>query len=71
MKLQAINLRHQKTLERAYKASRRYAEAVNLDKSDRVCEAAFSRYQELIDDLPRRELRVLQRFHFEKHGYGA
>lgn len=69
--LTAINPKHQGTLAKAYKAARKYHEAVNVDENGKRQENAYYRFLELYDELPKREQAVLQAFHKAEHGYEA
>lgn len=69
--LTAVNPKYQRALNKAYEAARKYHEAVNVDDNGKRQEREWHKFEELRDELPKREQAALQRFHKATHGYEA
>lgn len=79
MTIKAINPTHQSEINRAYRSYRAYADLVNLDgtfdtdaKEERNQEKqsnCYNRHEEILLDLPAREIDNFYKQHKQIHGY--
>ena len=79
MTIQAINAKHQRLVNKVYKASRKYHDLVNseahcLEVTEAMYSAqekAFDKFFVLAADLPQREIKNFDKQYNAIHGYTA
>lgn len=71
MTIQAINAKHQRLVNRVYKASRKYHDLVNSEAMYSSQEKAFDKFFVLAADLPQREIKNFDKQYNAIHGYTA